>query len=96
MRRAAIDPAHAFRRASVLIVVTTVFTNGVWVEPPSAGVAAPGHRLWAARYDGPAGGSDSGQSVAVSPDGTKVFVTGASDQDLSANDDFATVAYAAS
>jgi DNA-binding beta-propeller fold protein YncE len=57
--------------------------------------AATGAELWAARYDGPAGGSDWAYGLAVSPDGARVFVTGPSQQspDLLAPADYATVAY---
>ena len=53
--------------------------------------AVTGHQQWVKLYAGPAGGN-FGHSAAVSRDGTKVFVTGAS---LGTNDgyDYATVAY---
>jgi PQQ-like domain len=35
-----------------------------------------GTQLWAARYDDPAHGYDSGEKVAASPDGSTVYVTG--------------------
>ena len=56
--------------------------------------AADGHRLWLSRYDGPAHSTDQASSVAVSPDGKTVFVTGESDTVLSGSAfDYATVAY---
>src|SRR5690242_254842 len=53
---------------------------------------ATGAKLWEARYDGPGHAEDIGRSLAASPDGTKVFVTGSSFGSGS-NGDFATVAY---
>jgi PQQ-like domain len=40
------------------------------------GLAAPGARLWVQRYNGSANGDDGAKAVAVSPDGTRVFVIG--------------------
>jgi outer membrane protein assembly factor BamB len=54
--------------------------------------AATGAQLWESRYDGPANGEDKGQAVKVSPDGTKVFVTGWS-LGITSSFDYATVAY---
>lgn len=56
--------------------------------------AATGARLWVSRYDGPVGGQDSAQALAVSPLGNAVFVTGAS-TGRSSSGDYATVAYSA-
>ena len=53
--------------------------------------AATGAPLWASRYHGPAGQSDA-FALAVSPDGTKAFVTGATVGETSRLD-YATVAY---
>jgi outer membrane protein assembly factor BamB len=54
--------------------------------------ATPGANVWTKRYNGPANGADSAAAVAVSPDGSKVFVTGAS-VGSTASQDYATVAY---
>ncbi len=54
--------------------------------------AATGSPRWVRRYDGPARGWDNAQAVAVSPDGSRVFVTGGS-KGTGTGQDFATVAY---
>jgi len=56
--------------------------------------AASGARLWARRYNGPGNGNEYGGSVAVSPDGTRVFMTGPS-PGAGSGQDYATVAYSA-
>ena len=56
--------------------------------------AAAGRRLWASRYNGPGNGDDDAFSVAVSPAGDKVFVTGNS-KGRGAGNGYATVAYSA-
>jgi hypothetical protein len=55
--------------------------------------AASGAPLWVRRYNGPANRWDDASSLAASPDGSKVFVTGVSDRGATA--DMATVAYSA-
>jgi len=56
--------------------------------------AVTGHRLWVARYNGPATLTDFATSVAVSPGGGRVFVTGGS-AGTTSNVDYATIAYRA-
>jgi WD40 repeat protein len=62
--------------------------------PASIPENPPPARLWAVGYDGPANGLDSAFSVGVSPDGSKVFVTGQS-TGLGSYTDYLTVAYSA-
>jgi hypothetical protein len=54
--------------------------------------AATGAQQWLARYNGPGNGQDIASSVAVSPTGATVYVTGRSDG-TSSSSDYATVAY---
>jgi hypothetical protein len=53
--------------------------------------AATGTKEWVSRYDGPAHADDSAKALAVSVDGSTVFVTG--DSTGSNSYDYATVAY---
>src|SRR5258708_15332893 len=57
--------------------------------------AVPGAKLWLQRYNGPGNGSDAARSVAVSPDGAAVVVTGESKGATPGTDpsDYLTVAY---
>jgi hypothetical protein len=56
--------------------------------------ASSGAKLWASRYGGPGSGQDAAFSIAVSPDGARVFVTGSS-LGSTTGEDYATLAYAA-
>jgi DNA-binding beta-propeller fold protein YncE len=73
---------------AVLIMLGTIGLSGV-------AEAVPGAVLWTKRYNGPANGYDAASKVAVSPDGTKVYVTGSS---VASNgySDYETIAYSAS
>jgi outer membrane protein assembly factor BamB len=53
--------------------------------------ASTGGRLWVARFDGPGHGADSASDLAVSPDGTLLYVTGAAEGKTSYDE--AVVAY---
>jgi hypothetical protein len=55
--------------------------------------ASDGGRLWSRRYDGPAHGLDVAAALTVSQEGSRMFVTGASERSPG-NSDVATVAYA--
>lgn len=59
--------------------------------------AASGAQLWASRYNGPVNGADLANSIAVSPGGRRVFVTGQSTGARTSGYypgfDYATVAY---
>jgi len=80
-----------------------VFVTGQSVGPGPGGYdyvtvaydASTGATLWVSRYNGPGNGQDSGRSVAVSPDGSQVYVTGLS-IGTGTSFDYATVAYDAS
>jgi DNA-binding beta-propeller fold protein YncE len=56
--------------------------------------AATGARLWVSRYNDPRNGRDEPSSLAVSPDGRAVFVTGANNE-FTARMDYTTIAYSA-
>jgi DNA-binding beta-propeller fold protein YncE len=57
--------------------------------------ASTGATVWTRRYDGPGNSGDRGNAVAVSHDGTRLYVTGSSIGSTSA-EDYATIAYDAS
>ena len=71
------------------------------VAPPTAAsqpgtspaVATPGARLWVSHYNGPGNADDLARSVAVSPSGDAVYVTGNSYGGTATGGDYATVAY---
>ncbi len=81
--------------------VTGASVSGAATRAPQAGASAraasyaeaiSGTQLWVKRYNGTGNGFDSAGSVAVSPGGGKVFVTGSS-TGATSRGDYATVAY---
>src|SRR3954452_20299843 len=75
--------------ARVYITGTNTITAGAEDYATVAYDTSNGAAAWTARYDGPASKTDLAYALAVSPDGTRLFVTGSTDQ-LS---DYATIAY---
>jgi outer membrane protein assembly factor BamB len=76
-------------------VYVTGFSTGTTTKQDYATVAyqiTTGQELWARRYNGPASKDDDANAIAVSPDGSTVYVTGFSDS-TSVRSDYATVAY---
>jgi hypothetical protein len=80
---------------------TTVFVTGTsWSRQSAYDIATIAYRVsdgaqqWLKRYNGSGNGDDTGLSVAVSPSGKSVFVTGKS-QGAKSADDYITIAYAA-
>lgn len=75
-------------------VFITGRSSGVGTHGDMATMAydAEGAEIWLARYDGPANGRDHGKDIAVSPDGTTVYVVGSS-EGTGSGDDYVTIAY---
>jgi outer membrane protein assembly factor BamB len=86
-----ISPVAGVAAVAVVVLMSVAAFPGV------ASAAIPGSQLWARRYDGSGIGDDydTVHAAGVSPDGSKVFVTGQS-VGLTSGDDYATVAYDAS
>jgi WD40 repeat protein len=78
--------------AEVLVTGASIGTATGYDYATLAYDARKGKTMWVARYGGPGAAFDWAHSVAVSPDGTQVFVTGGSGG-VSGNLDYATVAY---
>ena len=74
----------------VLVAATLLLSTAAISTPAVA--ATPGSVLWAKRYGFPSSLSDGATAVAVSPDGSTVFATGATQQGATGND-YLTVAF---
>jgi PQQ-like domain len=86
-----ISPVRGWRLAcGVLAFVMLAGALLVGGSTAFAAQIASGDQRWASRYDGPVNDDDSADSIAVSPDGSIVFVSGTS---AGIDDDYATVAY---
>lgn len=79
-------PARSLSRFAAVVTVASM-SVGIF---PGIASAIPGSQLWLKRYDGPANRSDFAESLGVSPDGSKLFVTGRS---TGSSTDYATVAH---
>ena len=76
------------------VFVTGAFDNGVNDDFVTIAYgAANGHRRWVSQYNGAGNGNDIPQSLAVSPNGTALFVTGYSTDAASSVSAYTTVAY---
>src|SRR5689334_11167966 len=81
--------------ATVFVTGGGAGTGGNFSYRTVAYNATTGVPRWTAAYDGPSHGFDESAAIALSPDGSRVFVTGASTGSGSQLD-YATVAYRAS
>ena len=86
--------AVAVSGSTVFVTGSSIGTNDSYDYATVAYNAATGAQRWAKRYDGPGSGDGQAYSVAVSPNGATVFVTGYTDtSSTSAGYDYATIAY---
>lgn len=95
------DSSFVFDRAEAVEASpdgARVFVTGLSASPGPydyatiAYNATSGEQIWLRRYHGPSGSSDFAKAMALSPDGARVYVTGASGG-IGTYGDYATVAY---
>jgi sugar lactone lactonase YvrE len=79
--------------STVYVTGSSLGTNDGFDYATVAYNAATGHQQWVARYNGATSGQRGANTVAVSPDGNTVFVTGSSFGGSTTSYDYATVAY---
>jgi sugar lactone lactonase YvrE len=82
---------RSFSRLAAVLTLGSMIVGGI----PRHVLATPDSQLWVSRYNGAANLWDEANDLAVSPDGSKVFVTGYTTGPRNRRD-FATVAYDAS
>jgi hypothetical protein len=92
------DVAHALGvspdGSEVFVTGQSIGSTSGWDYATVAYDPSTGAKLWVKRYNGPGNSSDLAYALRVSPDGTKVFVTGGS-MGSTSDYDYATVAYSA-
>lgn len=81
---------RALKCVAILASLATMFA-----VPAHSSVPEDHEQTWVARYNGAGNGSDAAASLVVSPDGSKIFVTGSS-ASTETGSDYGTVAYSAS
>ena len=80
--------------STVFVTGSSIGTNGIYDYATVAYNAVTGAQRWAKRYVGPSSGDGQAYSVAVSPSGGTVFVTGYTDtSSTTAGYDYTTIAY---
>ena len=82
--------------STVFVTGSSIGTNGAYDYATVAYNAGTGAQRWAKRYNNPGSGDGQAYSVALSPSGGTVFVTGYTDtSSTSAGYDYTTIAYKA-
>jgi WD40 repeat protein len=77
----------------LLVVVAAMLPLIPLGSSGAAAIEGPGSQVWATRYDGPVSHADAASDVALSPDGSILFVTGISNGGAATHTDSATLAY---